>query len=141
MKLSPVIALLILLVGGTVQAYFPLVTTGDPAPAAYPQRMELPAPSGYDLVPGATPFIVCAPDGTLRLSAFALREWVGDERSQGLTVFRVDPQTLTLTELPEYRPATVTRGGLAGLSIRDCGLLGVVAVYIENNAFIVVQGR
>lgn len=119
--------LIAVLFAGTVQAYIPIAANGDPPP--FPERLELPAP-GYNFVGGAAAYAACAPDGTLRLSAYAIRL---EDGTQGHTVFRIDREKNIAVELKEYRPDIVTRGWIgSGHPLTDCGVDGVLSIVIRE---------
>lgn len=108
--------------------FIPVVTNGDPPPV--PERLDVVA-SGYRLVGGADLFVACAADGTLRVSAYALRP----DGTEGHTVFAVDVAQRSLIEHPAYRPPVVIRGSLAGQPLTHCGIASILsAVILEPNA-------
>lgn len=116
-------ALALLFLLGTI--FLPLVTNGNPPP--FPQQLTARA-DGYQLVGGADVFVACAGDGTVRLSAYALRP----DGSQGHTVFALDVAQGRLVERPEYRSSVVIRGSLFGQPLERCGVGGVLSVYIRD---------
>ncbi len=103
----------------------PLVVNGAPMPA----RTSYVAPPGYRLI-GATPFVTCAADGTLRFSAFSITA-----DFTGHAVFSAEG--VQLVELPQYR-ATGSRGSITGQSLERCGVSGVLSVNLLNDQTLVV---
>lgn len=128
-----VVALVFLLVltSGTITTdadtrYLPGITNGQVA--LLPHDATLHAP-GYAFV-GATPFAVCAADGTLRVSAYAKRP----DGSEGHTVFSIDIDNLRLIERPEFR-SPGARGSLSGADNGRCGY-GLLSTNIPNDQVI-----
>jgi hypothetical protein len=111
---------------GTPMLFFPYVPNGDPAP--FPQSIILTAP-GYRFVGGAAVFVACAPDGTLRFSAYAKRP----NGTEGHSVFVVDVPNARLIEREEYRPSRVIQGSISsGQPMTHCGVDNILSTNIHN---------
>ena len=120
--------------------FIPLVTNGAQTAPVFPRGEWVAFQTvGYQLVGGASPSVVCAADGTLRLRAYAKTT---DNAIEGDLVFRADLATRMAHEVPASRSPVVVRGGAAGLDLERCGIDDYVHVVIreQDDAFLVRVG-